>query len=84
MVIPSLFVRTRWQSKYLMLHSIILNKDIIVSMCDIADSKTDEEYKGLEGAALTDEEWKIVEVRLLLFVHFFLIVLQVDLFELFV
>ena len=61
MVMPSMFVVTRWQSKFKMLWSLFQNKDIVVAMC----ASGDEECAPLrvQNVALTESEWKIIEVR---------------------
>ena len=58
MVIPSQFVKTRWQSKYKMLRSVMANKVKVRAMCHCAD----EECKALQGCDLADNEWKWLEV----------------------
>ena len=58
MVMPSMFVKTRWQSKFKMLWSICQNKAIVRAMCASAD----EECQVLHDQDLTDEEWKMIEV----------------------
>ena len=61
MVMPSMFVITRWQSKYKMLSSLFQNKPNIVAMC----ASREEECASLHGdsVALTGNEWNIIEVR---------------------
>ena len=61
MVMPSMFVITRWLSKYKMLSSLFQNKPSIVAMC----ASPDEECASLhdDGVALTGNEWNIIEVR---------------------
>ena len=65
MVMPSMFVITRWLSKYKMLSSLFQNKPSIVAMC----ASPDEECASLHdvGVALTGNEWNIIEVRWALF-----------------
>jgi len=64
MIVPSLFVITRWQSKYKMIWSLLQNKDIVIALCE----SEDEECKSLHepNVALTAEEWLLIEVCLLL------------------
>jgi hypothetical protein len=61
MVMPSMFVITRWQSKYKMLSSLFQNKPNIVAMC----TSREEECAPLhdDSVALTANEWNIIEVR---------------------
>jgi hypothetical protein len=58
MIMPSLFVLTRWQSKFKMIETLLHNKDIVRSMCD----SMDEDCRALQGEDLKDEEWKVLEV----------------------
>jgi len=62
MVMLVQFIRTRWQSKYAMLRSLLANKDNIRAMC----ASDDDECKALHGKDLSAEEWKTLEVRFLL------------------
>jgi hypothetical protein len=59
MVMPSMFVMTRWQSKFKMLWSLFQNKGIVRSM----SASQDEECKSLHDKDLTDDEWHAIEVR---------------------
>ena len=52
------YVVTRWQSKYLMLRSLLANKETIRNMCN-SDL---EEYKTVHGQDLTNEEWNTLSV----------------------
>jgi hypothetical protein len=61
MVMPSLFVITRWQSKYKMLSSLFQNKPNIVAMCASPDEECASLHDG--SVALTGNEWNIIEVR---------------------
>jgi hypothetical protein len=58
MVMPSLFVITRWQSKFKMLWSLFQNKQIVDAMCASAD----DECAALRGKGLTAVQWKAIEV----------------------
>ena len=59
-VLPMQFVRTRWQSKYGMLKSLLANKGSVRRMC----ASDDECCSALHDQDLSDAEWKIIEVRL--------------------
>ena len=52
------FSKTRWQSKYLMLDSVIRSKATIRVLC----ASDDEDCKSLHEKDLTDAEWKLLEV----------------------
>ena len=62
MHVPKLFVRTRWHSKYLMIQSLVQNKELLRAMFDLT-LQGDESCKALLGHILTDAEWEILEVR---------------------
>jgi len=62
MVMPSLFVVTRWQSKHKMLETLLANKQIVIAMCAAADNGTDPECASLRDKGLSPEEWVIIEV----------------------
>ena len=52
------YIKVRWQSKYGMLNSLVINKDNIRAMC----ASDDEECKSLHDKDLSEQEWKIIEV----------------------
>jgi hypothetical protein len=56
------FSKTRWQSKYLMLDSVIRNKATIRVLC----ASDDEDCKSLHEKDMTDAEWRLLEVCLTL------------------
>ena len=62
-VLPIQYVRTRWQSKYGMLKSLVANKGSVRRMC----ASDDECCSALHDQDLSDAEWQIIEVRLFLF-----------------
>ena len=65
-VLPMQFVRTRWQSKYGMLNSLLANKESVRRMC----ASDDECCRALHDQDLSDTEWQIVEVRVSRSRHF--------------
>lgn len=62
MVMPQQFIRTRWQSKYGMLNSVLVNKDTLRAMC----ASDDDECKAIHDKDLTDAEWTTLQVRFVL------------------
>ena len=57
-VLPTQFVRTRWQSKYGMLKSLLANKRSVRRMC----ASDDDCCSALHDQDLSDAEWQIIEV----------------------
>ena len=58
MTMPSLYVITRWQSKYKMIWTLLQNKDIVRYMC----KSLDEECQSLQGQDLSDHQWDVIQV----------------------
>lgn len=58
MTMLKLFIRTRWQSKYGMLDSLLKNKQHIRPLC----ANEDEECNSIHDKDLTDLQWDLLEV----------------------
>lgn len=58
MIMPSLYVITRWQSKFKTMWTLLQNLDIVRAMC----RSLDEDCRSIHDQDLSDRQWAVMKV----------------------